>query len=51
MQLRPDSAGGPGGQRLRKVPVRVSDGLPQFLLGHLKPDVAGKPVEGSVEPT
>jgi len=41
LQLRPVSAGGYGGQSLRKVPVHVPDDLPQFLLGHLRSGVEG----------
>ncbi len=44
MQLRPVSAGGGGGPRIRKVPIHVPDGLPRFLLGHLKPGATGTPI-------
>jgi hypothetical protein len=44
MQLRPVSAGGGGGPRVRKVPIHVANNLPKFLLGHLKLGASGTPV-------
>ena len=45
LQLRPVSGGYSGLQQFRKVPVRVPDDLPRFLLGHPRPGVEGTVVE------
>ncbi len=45
LQLRPVSGGCGGLQQFRKMPVRVADDLPQFLLGHVRPGVEGTIVE------
>ncbi len=42
LRLQPVSAGGYGGPRLRKVPVQVPDGLPSYLLGHLREGAVGE---------
>jgi hypothetical protein len=41
VRLRPVTGGYGGLQQFRKVPVRVADDLPQFLLGHLKAGAEG----------